>query len=87
MAKMEVRNNMCINRYSIIHIYSIVENHLHGLLGDIYFAGSDTISSTLSFLTLYLSKSPLVLKQLQQEIYNVTKNKRSTTLDDRERLE
>jgi hypothetical protein len=58
------------------------EKHLHALLGESYFAGSHAISSTLSFLTLYLSKSPQILMQLQREIYVVTQNQRFTTLQD-----
>jgi len=62
------------------------ENHLHGLVGDLYFAGSDTISSELSFMTLYLSKTPDVLSKLREEIRSITGNMRYVTLNDREMM-
>ncbi|XP_021956868.1 methyl farnesoate epoxidase [Folsomia candida] len=59
------------------------EENLVSILGDLYFAGSDTTSSTLSWMMIYLSKFPNVQKKFQEEIESITGNTRPTAVSDR----
>jgi len=60
-----------------------LERNLVSILGDLYLAGSDTTSTTLSWMILYLCKMPDVQKKFQAEIESVTRNKRPSTVSDR----
>jgi hypothetical protein len=66
-----------------IEILCCTENHLIGTLSDLYFAGSDTTSSTLSWMVLYLSKMPHIQKKFQDEIEAITGNTRHCSVNDR----
>jgi cytochrome P450 len=52
-------------------------------LGDFYFAGSDTTSTTLAWMILYLSKFPDIQAKFQAEIESITGNSRMISLSDR----
>ncbi|XP_035712902.1 cytochrome P450 2J5-like [Folsomia candida] len=58
-------------------------DHLAKTLGDLYFAGTDTTATTLSWMMLYLSKFPEILEKFQKEIESIMGNSRSTILSDR----
>jgi len=57
--------------------------NLHYTLIDMFFAGSDTMSSTLGWAFLYLSIWPDVQKKVHQELDRVIGRSRSTCLEDR----
>ncbi|OXA41279.1 Cytochrome P450 2J5 [Folsomia candida] len=50
------------------------EDNLLATLADIYFGGTDTTSTTLTWLILYVSKMPEIQKKLQDEIESITGN-------------
>jgi len=59
------------------------ERQLVVTLFDLFFAGTDTTTSTLDWSILFLCKYPHVQKRLQQEIAPITGNSRSISLSDR----
>ncbi|XP_035714572.1 methyl farnesoate epoxidase [Folsomia candida] len=59
------------------------EDNLVATLGDLFFAGTDTTSSTLAWMMLYLSKFPEVQRKLQKEIETTTGNSRMCAISDR----
>lgn len=56
---------------------------LTSVVGDLFAAGSDTTSSTLSWMILYLAKFQHVQEKLQAELDTVVGKSRSPTLADR----
>ncbi|XP_021957315.1 methyl farnesoate epoxidase [Folsomia candida] len=52
-------------------------------LGDLYFAGTDTTATTLSWMMLYFTKFPETQKKFQSEIESITGNTRAITVSDR----
>jgi len=58
-------------------------DHLHQVVLDLYFAGTDTTSSVLSWAMLFLSKHPECQSKIFEEITRVTRNTRCSTLKDR----
>jgi hypothetical protein len=62
---------------------SYSENNLIATLSDMYFAGTDTTSSTLSWMILYMTKFPEIQKKFQDEIEAVTGNNRQCSVNDR----
>jgi hypothetical protein len=64
-------------------IYDMVENNLIGTMIDLYFAGTDTTTSTLAWMILYLSKMPQIQKKFQDEIEAVTGNTRQCSVTDK----
>ncbi|KAK2577857.1 hypothetical protein KPH14_001120 [Odynerus spinipes] len=62
------------------------ESQLLAVCLDLFIAGSETTSKTLSFCFLYLILFPDVQKKAQEEIDRVIGNKRLPTLADRSRL-
>ncbi|XP_021967099.1 farnesoate epoxidase [Folsomia candida] len=62
------------------------EDNLVATLGDLYFAGTDTTSTTLAWLMMYLSKFPDVQTKFHEEIESVTGNSRPTTISDRSKM-
>ncbi|OXA41087.1 Methyl farnesoate epoxidase [Folsomia candida] len=62
------------------------EDNLAATLGDLYLAGTDTTSTTLSWMMIYLSKFPDVQKKFQAEIESITGNSRPTTVSDRPKM-
>ncbi|XP_021962197.2 cytochrome P450 2J6 [Folsomia candida] len=59
---------------------------LTGVIKDLFEAGSETSSTTLSWIFLYLSTFPEVQKKLQEEIDRVVGNSRHCGLSDRPNL-
>ncbi|ODN00935.1 Methyl farnesoate epoxidase [Orchesella cincta] len=59
------------------------EHQLVATLGDMFGAGTDTTSTTLSWGILYITKFAGVQDKLQQEIKTVTENSRNVSLNDR----
>lgn len=56
---------------------------LTAVAGDMFFAGSETTSVTMTWAILYLATNPQVQKKVQQEIETVVGNSRSVSLTDR----
>lgn len=52
-------------------------------MADLFFAGTDTTSTTLSWAVLHLAKNPEIQAKLQAEISIVTNDARNVTLSDR----
>lgn len=69
----------------IIFSYYFQERQLHAVMADLFFAGTDTTSSTISWAMLYLTKYRDIQKKLQAEITAVTNDARHVTLNDRSR--
>lgn len=59
------------------------ERQLVATLADLFFAGSDTTSTTLSWGVLYLCKFPHVQKKFQEEIASISNNSRNISVADR----
>ncbi|CAL8126604.1 unnamed protein product [Orchesella dallaii] len=59
------------------------EQHLVAALGDMFGAGTDTTSTTLTWGILYIIKFPGVQSKFQQEIDLVTANSRNVSVNDR----
>jgi cytochrome P450 len=55
-------------------------------IGDLFFAGSDTTSTTLSWTVLFLAYYPEIQKKLQIELDSVTGKSRSVSLADKPSL-
>ncbi|ODM88681.1 Methyl farnesoate epoxidase [Orchesella cincta] len=62
---------------------SMAEKQLVATIADLFFAGTDTTSTTLSWAVLYLCKIPQVQKKFQEEIGTVTGNSRLVSVADR----
>lgn len=60
-----------------------LDRQLTGVIKDLFEAGSETSSTTLSWIFLYLSTFPEVQKKLQEEIDRVVGNSRHCGLSDR----
>lgn len=57
--------------------------NLHYTLLDLFFAGSDTLSSTLGWTFLYLAVDPKIQDKVQQEIDEVVGKSRLPCLEDK----
>lgn len=62
--------------------FSLVES-LMAVVGDMFFAGSETTSVTLTWAMLYLAKNQEAQKKLQAEIDQVVGHSRQVSLTDR----
>ncbi|CAL8126612.1 unnamed protein product [Orchesella dallaii] len=71
------------NPNSLFHNRIQAEKQLHAILGDLFFAGTDTSSNTLAWAVLYLAKNQNAQKKLQKEISSVTGDSRLVTVSDR----
>ena len=56
---------------------------LAAVVGDMFGAGSETTSTTLSWIILYLAKFPKVQQKLHAELDEVVGKSRSPALSDR----
>jgi cytochrome P450 len=59
---------------------------LLAVIGDMFFAGSETSSATLAWSVLYLAMNPETQKKLQNEIDNTVGKSRQVSLADRQKL-
>ncbi|ODN05582.1 Methyl farnesoate epoxidase [Orchesella cincta] len=60
--------------------------NLHYTLLDLFFAGSDTLSSTLGWSFLYLAVDPKIQDKVQEEIDEIIGKTRLPTLEDRPKM-
>lgn len=63
----------------------MIERQLVATIADLFFAGSDTTSTTLSWAILYLCKFPEVQREFQKEIAAISNNSRYVSVEDRPR--
>jgi cytochrome P450 len=61
----------------------VIEKMLIGTIADLFQAGSDTTSITLTWTILYLTQCPHVQEKLQAEIQEITGNTRLCSISDR----
>ena len=61
------------------------EKNLEVTMGDLFGAGSETTSQTMSFAIMYLCKNRQIQKKLQAELDSVVGKGNQVTLDDRSR--
>lgn len=64
-------------------LLKFTERQLNNILSDLFFAGTDTTSSTLSWTVLYLALYKNAQEKMQQEIKEITGNTRDVTVSDR----
>ncbi len=62
---------------------SEAKDHLHTTLSDLFFAGSETTSSTLSWAILFMIRHPDVQDKVREEIHRVVGRDWLPTLADR----
>ncbi|ODM89328.1 Cytochrome P450 2J6 [Orchesella cincta] len=62
------------------------EKNLHAVVADLFFAGSETSSSTLSFATLYLTQNMEVQQKAQKELDTVVSSGCQVSLADKQSL-
>ena len=70
---------------SVLTIFYKVTS-LCATIGDLFFAGAETTSTTLSWSMLYLAVNPSVQKKLQTEIETVVGKSRQVSLSDKPNL-
>ena len=58
-------------------------NSLTAIVGDVFFAGSETTSTTLNWAMLYLAMHPDIQKKFQAEIDHMVGKSRQVSLTDR----
>ncbi|XP_059300532.1 cytochrome P450 71A9-like [Lycium ferocissimum] len=63
------------------------DNHIKGLLADIFVAGTDTSSTTIEWIMAELILNPRVMKKAQQEVRQVAKGKQKVEEVDLYKLE
>ena len=63
----------------------VIVRSLVSVVGDLFQAGADTTSNTLSWMILYLTKFPHVQTKLHAELDEVVGKSRNPTLEDRPR--
>jgi len=61
----------------------ILEKRILGAIGDLFVAGSDTTSNTLTWAVLYLTTFQQVQKDFQKEIEEKVGNSRTVSLTDK----
>ena len=85
-ASMETLGVSALTTSQLLKLYGaflIVVKSLCAVVNDIFGAGSDTTSTTLSWLILYLAKFPKTQAKLQAELDEVVGKSRAPTLADR----
>lgn len=60
-----------------------LEKQLAAVVGDLFFAGTDTTSTTLAWAILYLATHQKVQRRLQAEISLITSDSRDVSVSDR----
>jgi hypothetical protein len=79
-----VYTNEHLNRFSDI---IFTEDHLLMVLSDLFLAGSETTSNTLTFGILFMLRNPKSQRKIQKEIANIVPPERQPCLADAEKFE
>jgi len=77
------KGNMITERQLRLSKFKYSDKHLLAILGDLFAAGAETTSTTLSWSVLYLAVFPEKQKKLQAEIDNVIGQTRLPSLADK----
>jgi cytochrome P450 family 2 subfamily J len=64
-------------------LLTILDKNLVATVGDLFEAGSETTSTTLSWAILYLTSHPTIQEKMQEEIDRVVGSMRLPSLTDR----